>query len=195
MNKINWEEIQNKQQELIEILNNNLKWFNQEELDNTARRITNFYKEWYKNYDFKFTTFHAPVSETDGMIILKDINFYSMCSHHMLPFFGKAYIAYLPKKSGKICGISKLARMVNKYASRPQIQERMTNQIADELMKMLDAKFVMVVVEGQHLCMLARGVKQNTSCMTTSSIRWGASEEDKKELDTLKNEAMRLFKK
>jgi len=193
MSDPNWNKIQKKQQELIEVLDKELKWFNKEELDNTARRVTGYYKELWDRQEFKFTTFKAPLSETNSMVVLKDINFYSMCSHHLISFFGKAHVAYLPKKKGKICGISKLARMVVKHASRPQIQERMTNEIADELMKKLDAKFVMVVVEGQHLCMLARGIKQNASVMSTSAVRWGHSKHDKEEVNTLKDEAMRLF--
>jgi GTP cyclohydrolase I len=189
----NWNELQEKQQALIETLDKELGWFQKEEIDNTARRVVGYYKELWNKQEFKFTTFDAPLSETNSMIVLKDIDFYSMCSHHLLPFFGKAFVAYLPKKKGKICGISKLARVVAKHASKPQIQERMTNNIADELMKMLDAKFVMVIVDGQHLCMLSRGIKQNESVMCTSAIRW--DKKSKCEISTLKDEAMRLFGK
>lgn len=160
------ERVYQKLKELIKTLNEEYGWFNEEELENTPKRIARFYEEWQKNQKFKFTVFKK---ETDQLIVLKDINFFSMCSHHLLPFFGVAHIGYLPNR--KICGVSKLARTVRKFASKPQIQERMTEEIADYLYKKLEPKWVMVVVEAQHLCMLMRGVKQSSSKMITSAIR------------------------
>ena len=196
MNKeknIDWNKIQDVLQQQINTLHEELGWFNKEELENTSRRIKDFYKEWVGNYDFKFTTFENPGD--DELVILKDINYYSMCSHHMLPFFGKAHIGYLPKKNGKICGVSKLARAVRKFASMPQLQERLTSQIADFIVKEIDPAFVIVVVEGQHLCMLMRGIKQHDSKMVTSAIRWDKSiPHIRDNFQQIKEEALKLIK-
>lgn len=107
--------------------------------------------------------------EYDEMIALRDIAFYSMCEHHLLPFTGRAHIAYVP--NGRVIGISKLARIVECFARRPQVQERLTSQIADLLMDGLDAKGVIVVIEAVHTCMTIRGVKKPGSEMVTSAIR------------------------
>ena len=108
-------------------------------------------------------------AESDDMVIVRDIEFFSLCEHHMLPFFGKCHVGYIPKK--KIIGVSKIARIVDVFARRLQVQERMTNQISQALMTILDAEGVGVVVEGQHLCMQMRGVEKQHSVMTSSSMR------------------------
>ena len=108
-------------------------------------------------------------AESDDMIIVRDIEFFSMCEHHMLPFFGKCLVGYIPRK--KILGLSKVARIVDMFARRLQIQERMTNQIATALMTILDAEGVGVVIEAQHLCMQMRGVEKQNSITTTSSMQ------------------------
>lgn len=105
------------------------------------------------------------------MVLVKDIAFYSMCEHHLAPFFGMAHVAYIPGKDGRICGISKLARLVDVFARRPQVQERMTSQIADTLVAQLDPAGVIVVIEAEHLCMAMRGVKKPGSKTTTSAVR------------------------
>ncbi len=105
----------------------------------------------------------------EEMIVVRDVEFYSMCEHHMLPFFGKATVAYLPK--GKIIGLSKIARIVDVYARRLQVQERLTNQVSDALVEVLDPHGVGVVMEGKHLCMMMRGVQKQESNMVTSSMR------------------------
>lgn len=107
----------------------------------------------------------------DEMVVVRDISFASLCEHHMLPFIGNAHIGYLPK--GKIVGLSKLARVVEDVSHRPQVQERMTEQIADLLMQELDARGVAVVVEAMHTCMTIRGVKKPTSVCITSAMRGG----------------------
>jgi GTP cyclohydrolase I len=104
------------------------------------------------------------------MVLVRDIPFYSMCEHHLLPFHGRAHVAYIPRK-GRITGISKLARVVEMHARRLQVQERMTAQIADSLTRMLSPKGVMVVLEAEHLCMTMRGVKKPGSLTTTSVVR------------------------
>ena len=110
-------------------------------------------------------------SDNDEMVIVKDIELYSMCEHHLLPFVGKAHVAYLPK--GKVIGLSKIARITDMYARRLQIQEQMTKQIADAIMKVTNAAGVGVVIEAQHFCMMMRGVqKQNSS--TISSMMLGS---------------------
>jgi GTP cyclohydrolase IA len=105
----------------------------------------------------------------DEMVLVKDINFDSMCEHHLLPFMGKAHIAYLP--NGKILGLSKLARVVEILSKRPQVQERMTEELADLLMNALDARGVGVVLEATHTCMTIRGVRKAGSICTTSAVR------------------------
>ena len=109
--------------------------------------------------------FHEPVSE---MIVVKDIEVYSMCEHHMLPFFGKAHVAYIP--NGWITGLSKIARVVDVYARRMQVQERLTVQIMDAIKETLNPMGVAVVIEAQHLCMMMRGVQKQNSTTTTSAF-------------------------
>ena len=123
----------------------------------------------------------------DGnMVVVKDIPFHSMCEHHLLPFFGKVHIAYMP--NGKVAGLSKLARTVEVFARRPQLQERLNLQIGEAMMEHLDAKGVLVVVEAEHMCMNMRGVKKPGS-KTMTSISHGVLKEDPQ----LHNEAYRLM--
>ena len=107
--------------------------------------------------------------EHDNMVLVRDIEFYSMCEHHMLPFFGKAHIAYIP--DGKIIGLSKLPRIVEMFARRLQVQERLTEQVADALQSVLQPRGVGVVLEAAHLCMMMRGVEKQNSQTTTSAVR------------------------
>lgn len=133
---------------------------NREGLLDTPKRISEMCKEIYGGIG-KDASEHLNVTfQTEGneMVLEKDITFYSVCEHHLVPFFGKAYIAYIP--DGKVVGLSKLARTVETYARRPQIQEKLTAQIADAIMEHLNPKGVMVMMEAEHLCMSMRGVNK-----------------------------------
>ena len=107
----------------------------------------------------------------DEMVLVRDIELWSMCEHHLVPFTGVAHVGYIPAESGKITGLSKLARLVDVYAKRPQVQERLTTQVADALMEILEARGVIVVIEAEHLCMTMRGVKKAGARTITSAVR------------------------
>lgn len=142
-----------------------------EGLQDTPRRVARMYRELFAglNEDPALhlgRTFSEPYDE---IVVLRDINFASLCEHHLLPFMGRAHVAYLP--SDRVVGLSKLARLVEAYARRPQIQERLTCQVADALMTHLDARGACVVIEAEHLCMKIRGVNKSATSMVTSAIR------------------------
>ena len=154
----------------------------------TPRRVVHSWQEIYSGYgkDPKdlFTFFES--GTYDQIVICKDIELYSMCEHHMLPFFGVAHVAYLPDK--KLIGISKLARLVDMYARRLQIQERISEQVTDALMKYLQPKGAGCIIEATHLCMRMRGVGKQNSVMVTSSMKGEFLNEG------LKNELLKLIK-
>ena len=137
-----------------------------EGLRNTPERIADMYKEIFGGYDTD-AQLSIQFSEDSDVVIAKDIQFYSMCEHHMLPFFGKIHIAYSP--NGRVFGISKLVRLVEKFSKRLQIQERLTKNIADELYAQ-GVKGVIVMAEAEHLCMRMRGVR-NDAIMTSAAFR------------------------
>ena len=142
-----------------------------EGLRDTADRVARMYAEVFQGLyqdprDYLTAVFDE---HHDEMVVVKDIPFFSMCEHHLLPFHGKAHVAYLP--SGKVLGLSKIARVVEAFAQRPQVQERLTSQIADLLMAELDALGVAVVIEATHSCMTMRGVKKPGAAMITSAMR------------------------
>ena len=114
------------------------------------------------------TTFEAG---HDEMVMVKDIPLYSICEHHLIPFIGKAHVAYIPNQDGRITGLSKLARLVDTLSKRPQVQERLTTQIADEIDASLEPRGVLVVIEAEHLCMSMRGVRKPGSLTVTSAVR------------------------
>ena len=142
-----------------------------EGLLNTPRRVAKAYGELLEGYRIdpvkllNNATFDV---EYDDMVIVRDIEFYSLCEHHMLPFLGRAHVAYIP--DGKVIGLSKIPRIVDMFARRLQVQERMTRQIADYVNEILHPRGVAVVVEGMHLCAMIRGVRKHDSRMTTSSM-------------------------
>jgi GTP cyclohydrolase IA len=142
-------------------------------LIDTPARVARMYAEQFAGLrqrpeDVLTTVFD---SEHDEIVLVRDIEMYSMCEHHLVPFFGKAHIGYIPNEKGKITGLSKLARLVDVYARRPQVQERMTSQIADALMRVLEPRGVFVVLEAEHLCMSMRGVRKPGAKTVTSAVR------------------------
>jgi GTP cyclohydrolase I len=142
--------------------------FNEEELKNTPKRWENFMKEWLnESNDFQFTLFDNE-EQYDQLIITDEISFYSLCSHHIVPFFGTVHIGYIP--SEKIAGLSKFGRVVDKFSHRPQIQERLTQQIKKFLVKKLEPHWLMVVLKAEHLCMSMRGTKKPGHNTITSAI-------------------------
>lgn len=147
-----------------------------EGLAGTPDRIADMYEEIFGGYVMD-AELDVSFSEETEAIIAKDIQFYSMCEHHMLPFFGKIHVAYVP--SGRVFGVSKLVRLVEKYSRRLQIQERLTKQVADELFRM-GVKGALVIAEGEHLCMKMRGVR-NDSSITTIAHRGVMSQKDVRE--------------
>ena len=148
-------------------------------LAETPRRVARSYAELFRGLRESAATHLTRVFEEqhNDVILLRGIEFHSLCEHHLLPFSGKAHIAYLPQH-GQVVGLSKLARTVDVFARRPQVQERLTNQIADAIEEHLQAKAVAVLIEAEHFCMKMRGVNKSSSVMLTSTLR-GAFREDR----------------
>ncbi|MGI5456744.1 GTP cyclohydrolase I FolE [Streptomyces sp. CA-249302] len=160
-----------------------------EGLRETPARVARAYKEifaglWQKPEDVLTTTFDLG---HDEMVLVKDIEVLSSCEHHLVPFVGVAHVGYIPSVDGKITGLSKLARLVDVYARRPQVQERLTTQIADSLMKILEPRGVIVVVECEHMCMSMRGVRKPGAKTITSAVRGQLRD------SATRNEAMSLI--
>lgn len=156
-----------------------------EGLIRTPERVAKAYKFLTKGYKQNVDdVINGAIFEEkyDEMVIVKDIDFYSMCEHHMLPFFGKIHVAYIP--NGKIVGLSKIPRLVEMFARRLQVQERLTQQIADVLQEKLQPKGVAVVAEGYHMCMMMRGIEKQNSITTTSAVH-GAFRAEKTRLEFL----------
>jgi GTP cyclohydrolase I len=142
-------------------------------LIDTPARVARAYAEQFSGLsqhpeDVLGTVFDA---DHDELILVRDIEVYSTCEHHLVPFFGRAHVAYIPNEKGQITGLSKLARLVDLYARRPQVQERMTSQIADALMRVLEPRGALVVIEAEHLCMSMRGVRKPGAKTVTSAVR------------------------
>lgn len=165
----------NKQHEIIEATKVLIKSIGEdlqrEGLKRTPERVARASEEIFSGYT---TDPEALINNAlfnvdyDQMVVVKDINFYSMCEHHILPFFGKAHVAYLPK--GKVIGLSKIPRIVDMFARRLQVQERMTQQIATFIQETIQPLGVAVVIEASHLCMMMRGVRKEDATMTTSAM-------------------------
>ena len=142
-------------------------------LRETPARVARAYAEtfaglWQDPVDILATTFDE---DHDEMVLVKDIPMYSTCEHHLVPFHGVAHIGYIPGVDGRVTGLSKLARLVEVYARRPQVQERMTSQIADALADVLKPRGVLVVIEAEHLCMAMRGIRKPGATTVTSAVR------------------------
>jgi GTP cyclohydrolase I len=145
-----------------------------EGLKNTPKRVARMYPELLRGYHadpVKLVNNAIFTVTYEDMVIVRDIEFFSLCEHHMLPFMGRAHVAYIP--SGKVLGLSKIPRIVDMFAQRLQVQERMTRQIADFLMDLIKPQGVAVVVEALHLCAMMRGVRKHDARMTTSAMHGG----------------------
>lgn len=156
-----------------------------EGLEETPKRVVKSWKELYAGYGQKPEDILKTFSSDgyDQIVVLKDIELYSMCEHHMLPFYGKAHVAYIP--DGKVIGISKLARLVDIYARRLQIQERLGAQVTKALMEHLQPKGAACIIEATHMCMRMRGVGKQNSVMTTSSLEGVFLKNEKARLELL----------
>ncbi|RKD32969.1 GTP cyclohydrolase I FolE [Thermohalobacter berrensis] len=162
--------IENAVREILEAIGEDP---NREGLKDTPKRIANMYEEIFsglKKDPKKHLEIYFEEENHEELVLVKDIPFYSMCEHHLVPFFGKASVGYLPR-NGKLTGLSKLARVVETVARRPQLQERFTSTIADSIMEKLNPYGVIVVVEAEHMCMTMRGVKKPGSKTVTSAVR------------------------
>lgn len=173
--EINLDQIEVAVKQILEAIGENP---NREGLLDTPKRVANMYKEMFSglNEDPKeyFETIFS--EEYEELVLVKDIPFYSMCEHHLVPFYGQAHVAYIPK-DGRVTGLSKLARAVESVARRPQLQERITTTIAEAIHEKLKPHGVMVVVEAEHLCMTMRGVKKPGS-KTVTMVSRGIIEKD-----------------
>jgi GTP cyclohydrolase I len=150
-------------------------------LVDTPARVARTYAEQFAGLsqqpeDVLSTVFDAG---HDELILVRDIEVYSTCEHHLVPFFGFAHVGYIPNEKGQITGLSKLARLVDVYARRPQVQERMTSQIADALMAVLEPRGALVVIEAEHLCMSMRGVRKPGAKTVTSAVRGSIRDSDR----------------
>jgi GTP cyclohydrolase I len=150
-------------------------------LADTPARVARAYAEQFSGLaqspeDVLATVFDA---DHDELILVRDIELYSTCEHHLVPFFGFAHVGYIPNEKGQITGLSKLARLVDVYARRPQVQERMTSQIADALMAVLEPRGALVVIEAEHLCMSMRGVRKPGAKTVTSAVRGSIRDSDR----------------
>ena len=144
-----------------------------EGLARTPERVADMYEEIFAGLG-QDPAEHFCVTFNEGhqeMVLVKDIPLYSVCEHHLVPFMGRVHVGYIPAKDGHICGLSKLARVVDVFAKRPQVQERLTSQIADTIIENLKPQGVIVVIEAEHLCMSMRGVKKPGALTMTSAVR------------------------
>ncbi len=140
---------------------------------NTPARVARMYEEVFSGLREQPQEHLKVMFEAnhDEMVMVRDITLTSMCEHHLVPFIGKAHVAYIPNNDGRVTGLSKLARLVDAYAKRPQVQERLTTQIAEEIERTLQPKGVLVVIEAEHLCMSMRGVRKPGASTVTSAVR------------------------
>ena len=149
-------------------------------LRDTPARVARAYAEQFSGLGQQPESVLTTVFDAghDEMVLVRDIDVYATCEHHLIPFFGVAHIGYIPNDKGQLTGLSKLARLVDLYARRPQVQERMTSQIADGLMSVLEPSGVIVVIEAEHLCMAMRGVRKRGAKTVTSAVRGSFRDSD-----------------
>jgi GTP cyclohydrolase I len=142
-------------------------------LEDTPARVARAYREMFAGlYTDPDTVLNTTFDEQhDELVMVKEIPLYSVCEHHLVSFHGVAHVGYIPGNDGRVTGLSKIARLVDLYAKRPQVQERLTSQVADALMRKLDPRGVIVVIEAEHLCMAMRGVRKPGAVTTTSAVR------------------------
>jgi GTP cyclohydrolase IA len=175
MSAVNKEQIEQAVRQILEAIGEDP---NREGLLDTPKRVAKMYEEVFSglnedpNEHFK-TIFGE---EHEELVLVKDINFHSMCEHHLVPFYGKVHVAYIPK-GGRVTGLSKLARAVEAVSKRPQLQERITSTVADSIVETLSPHGVMVIVEAEHMCMTMRGVRKPGAMTVTSAVR-GVFEHD-----------------
>ena len=172
-------------QDILENLDKEKKYINEEVFENTPQRIEDFYKEFFSGmyvnpYEFLQNTFDVP---NNDLIIERNINFYSMCEHHFLPFFGKISVAYIP--NGKIVGFGDIVKVIEAYTKRPQLQERMTDEIAETIYKALNCKGVYILIEAEHTCMTMRGVKKPGTKIITTGTKGIFAEDTMKRMEVL----------
>ncbi|OEH93459.1 GTP cyclohydrolase I FolE [Bacillus solimangrovi] len=169
MSKVNHEQIEQAVRLILEAIGEDP---NREGLLDTPKRVAKMYAEVFRGLNQDPKEYFATIFSEDHeeLVLVKDIPFYSMCEHHLVPFFGTAHVAYIPK-NGKVTGLSKLARAVESVAARPQLQERITSTVVDSIMETLEPHGAMVIVEAEHMCMTMRGVKKPGSKTVTSAVR------------------------
>lgn len=183
MNVVDYEKIEKAVSMILEAIGEDTE---REGLIDTPKRVAKMYAEMFEGLnkdpkDYFKTVFNE---KYDEVVLVKDIPFYSMCEHHLVPFFGHAHIAYIPR-DGVVAGLSKLARAVETTARRPQLQERITSTVADALMEMLNPVGVYVVIEAEHMCMTMRGIKKPGSKTVTTVARGIYEQDDVKRAEIL----------
>lgn len=178
--------IENAVREILEAIGEDTA---REGIQETPKRVARMYAEIFsglhRDISQDIKVFHE--EGNDEMILIGDIPFYSMCEHHLLPFHGKAHVVYIPR-DGKILGLSKVARIVDTLSRKPQLQERLTSEIADTIMEVVDARSVCVIIEAEHLCMTMRGIRKPGSKTVTSAMRGGCRTDAR-----TRNEALALI--
>lgn len=184
---VDQERIQKAVREILEAIGEDA---DRDGLQRTPERVAAMYSEICSGLHDEPDTHLAVTFEAghDEMVMVRDVPLYSICEHHLIPFVGKTHLAYIPNEDGRITGLSKLARLVDSYARRPQVQERLTTQVADEIDRALQPRGVLVVIEAEHLCMSMRGVRKPGTVTVTSAVR-GLFRDDA----STRNEAMQFI--
>lgn len=191
-----WSLIEKDLMQLVGHMHSELGWFDEESLVNTPNRMMRFYKELYNDggRELVFTKFDGPETQSGALIVLKSVRAYSLCQHHMLPFEMNISMGYIPAPRGKVCGISKLSRVAVKIASRPSMQEHLTQEIADFMMRNLAPLFAACIIDGKHHCSIIRGVKQPATLFSTSAMRWDTARFSRRDAKLANEEFIRVAK-